>query len=197
MTQVLDWFAREVPLEDVRHNDTPVYVREGHGGQAIAAWPIYAFFKAYSEGLQDVARGEFARWYRDRLLKYMDVPGELGGMYKGSLYRLIEASHSASGAELNGSLQNAREEIVAKCIEQRVEQSFSLVDAIRRDGYLLERAGRVIAVRQRRGIYLKGGHHRAAILKVLGYETFPGLVVLPKALFGLVHRVTAARASRQ
>ena len=180
------WFTRDVPLDLIRHNDVPVYKREGHGGKPIAAWPIYTFVKAYSEGRQDVARGEFARWYREQLMKYMEVPGELGGMFQGSLNRLIEAAHSASGAELHASMRNARDEIVTRCIEQRVEQRLSLVDAIRRDGYVLQRASRVMAVKSRGCVYLKGGHHRAAILKALGYQAFPRLVVLPRSLFALI-----------
>jgi hypothetical protein len=185
-----DWFARDVPLDLLRHNDTPVYAREGYGGRPIAAWPIYGFIRAYSDGFAEVARREFAAWYGEQLAKHQDVPVALGGMSRGSLYRAIEAAHRAGGVELNGSLRHAREEIVAACIAERVEQRLALVDAIRKEGYVPERAGRVMAIRKGGGVYLKGGHHRAAILKALGHETFPGLVVLPRPLYALVRRAS-------
>ena len=187
------WFTRDVPLDLIRHNNLSVHNREGYGGQPITAWPIYGFVKAYADGLEEAAGREFAAWYKDQLSKYQDVPGPLGGMHEGSLYRLIDATHHASGLELCGSLQNAREEIVTRCIEQRVEQRLSLVDEIRRDGYVLQQASRVMAVKSRGRVYLKGGHHRAAILKALGYQAFPRLVVLPRSLFALVRRLKERR----
>ena len=44
------WFTRDVPLDLIRHNDVPVYKREGHGGKPIAAWPIYTFVKLTAKG---------------------------------------------------------------------------------------------------------------------------------------------------
>ena len=52
-----------------------------------------------------------------------------------------------------------------------------------------------MAVKSRGHVYLKGGHHRAAILKVPGYQAFPWVVVLPRSLFALV-RLDAVRSAR-
>jgi hypothetical protein len=193
MAQVTGRFARDVPLDRIRHNDRPVYMREGYGGQPIEAWPIYGFIQTYCEGDGEVARRDFGGWYREQLAKYWDVPVALGGMCRGSLYRLIEASHRERGARFDGDFEHAREDIVARCIDERVEQRLSLVEAIRRDGYRPERAGRVLAVKGRGCVYMKGGHHRAAALKALGYDVFPGLVVLPRTLLWIVRRLRSPR----
>jgi len=42
---VLASLAREVPLEEVRHDDRPVFVSEGYGGRPIDCFPPLQIYR--------------------------------------------------------------------------------------------------------------------------------------------------------
>lgn len=165
-------FLRDIPLTNIRHNDLLCYMKEGYGAQAIEAWPMYRFFSLYYSGEKEMAIQSFASWYEEQLLKYHNTPKSEGGMYKGSLYTLIENYCKVPFREVDPLCK-------ARAIRERVTQRFHLFEVIQREGYRPERAERILAFKKKGLVYLEGGHHRAAILRVLGKDTLPSVLVFP------------------
>lgn len=170
-------------MSSIRHSDRSCYVQEGHGGREIEVWPIYRFFHQYVNGDTEQARVDFADWYLDQFMKYRHVPKRVGGMRGGSLARVVEAEGNEAsaiagfpeaGADDGGDVANAR---LRKAIALRVEQRFELVESIRQNGYTPNLSDPVPAIKQNQCLYLEGGHHRAAVLKALGWSVFPGVKV--------------------
>lgn len=176
------FFLKSVPFSQIRHNDVKCYLDEGFGGKPIEAWPPYSFFRGYIDGDTKKAHEDFYHWYREQLGKYHNIEKSDGGMYKGSLYRLIES-------ETQKPFDQVDEEAVSKAIHKRVEQRFALLDSIRTNGY--KEGGETIKGVRRGGfVYLLGGHHRAAILRALGFKELPNVFVFPhKILYSLYTKI--------
>jgi len=171
-------FLKDVPFEKIRHNDLICYQTEGFGGKHIEAWPPFTFFKEYIGGNKEKAKDDFVQWYHSQLKKYHHVPKGDGGMHKGSLYRLVES-------DAQRAFKDVGEESVQKSIVKRVEQRFSLLEKIRDEGYR-DGTELIKGVKKNGDVYLVGGHHRAAILRALGYEILPNVLVFPsKTLYSL------------
>lgn len=169
------FFLQDVPLADIRHNDLRSYCAEGFGGKPIDDWPVYRFFTMYREGNREEAVREFEDWYMDQLEKYAMVPKRDGGMCRGSLYSLIEKKCGVPFEKAEVSCRKT-------AIRERVLQRFGLLDTIQSHGYRAGEAERIDAFREKGLVYLTGGHHRAAILKALGEEKLPGVLVFPSRL---------------
>lgn len=182
---MLKHFIKTVPFSSIRHNDLSCYVEEGYGGKAIECWPVYDFYCDYLKGNKKTAHEAFRLWYHDQLKKYHNVSKDLGGMYRGTLYVLIE---KRSGTHF----KSAGPETVDAAICERVTQRFALLESIQRDGYdpTIER---VDGVHKHGQVYLTGGHHRAAALRALGEERFPGILVFPHQIiynsFTVIRRI--------
>lgn len=168
---MLQSFRKTIPFSLIRHNDTPCYVREGYGGKPIEDWPVYGFICEYLEGKKGEAFDHYERWYIDQLSKYSTVPNNAGGMYKGSLYLLIERRAGAPFKDVPISTKT-------QAIHERVQQRFALVDSIKKKGYDAN-SERIEAVKKNGYVYLRGGHHRAAALRALDYDALPGILVFP------------------
>jgi hypothetical protein len=135
-------------------------------------------------GDTEQARLDFEDWYLDQFLKYRHVPKRLGGMRGGSLARVVAAGVDAAPAAGGGSREagaddshdvaNAR---LRNAIALRVEQRFELLESIRQYGYTPNMADPILAIKRSRCLYLEGGHHRAAVLKALGWSVLPGVKV--------------------
>jgi hypothetical protein len=150
-------------------------VEEGYGGQPIQQFPPYKFFIQYLEGHPDSAKQDYFNWYREQFKKYFNLPKQLGGMYNGSLYKLIEQEHKGIGITLNLDLSNMKVDILEATILKRVAQRFALLEKIRTKGFLITTD--IIYVSERDGFfYLKGGHHRCAVLTSLGHSSLPVVV---------------------
>lgn len=179
---------RDLPMECLRHSDRPCYLREGHGGRAIEAWPIYRFFAMYAEGETERAHVEFANWYRQQFMKYRDVPKRIGGMRDGSLARTIGplTDRTADAKTIPDTDEGGSSEMISaalhEAVDLRVKQRFQLVDSIRGRGYVPTQSDPVLGIRKADGVYLEGGHHRAAALKALGWTELPGVLVFPDRL---------------
>jgi hypothetical protein len=165
-------FLRDIPLSLIRHNDLPCYVKEGYGAKPIEMWPVYNFFSLYQHGEKEQAIQNFVTWYDEQLLKYSHTPKSEGGMCKGSLYTLIENYCNVPFEEVDPLCKT-------KAIRERVMQRFHLFEVIQQEGYRPERAERILAFKKNGCVYLEGGHHRAAILRVLGKDTLPSVLVFP------------------
>lgn len=164
-------FRQDVLIKLLRHNDLSCYNEEGFGGKTLKKWPVYKFFSEYIVNPES-AINNYTEWYQDQLDKYSDIPNSEGGMYKGSLFRFIE---EYTGKEYYELSRNQREVAVRK----RVIKRFELIEDIKMHGYDTEKAEKIYALRKKGLVYLKGGHHRAVILLVLGYENLPDVFVFP------------------
>lgn len=178
-------WRRDVPLDAIGHDDRSCYRSEGVAGLPIDQWPIFAFYRSYAAGEREAALRGFEQWTRAQFEKYALVPKHLGGMSGGSLSRLVERRHREIGRLFDGNPHHADPEVVASAVRERVRGRLDLLDTIARDGYRLELAGDVLGIRRGAMVLLREGHHRAAILRVLGADCFPGVTVFP-------HRVVYA-----
>ena len=163
-------FLKNVPLNHIRHNDLPCYVTEGFGARPIEEWPIYTFFQQYLLGETESAKQNFENWYKDQLNKYHSITKVEGGMYKGSLYSLVEKECKVSFSKVDESCKNA-------AIRTRVEQRFQLLEDMKEYGYSTTRTERIDVVRKNGSLYLTGGHHRVAALLALGEKELPNVLV--------------------
>jgi hypothetical protein len=175
---VLASLARDVSLDQVRHDDRPVYCFEGYGGRPISCFPPFQFYRLFHEGRRDEAFERFSDWYVDQFRKYASVPKKLGGMQNGSFHRLLLSVSGGDSGTLP-ALGSTSEGLLRRAAMLRVEQRMALFEGIRDLGYQLGRPKPVLGVRRDRNVYLTGGHHRAAALTVLGQQSFPRVSVFP------------------
>ncbi len=181
--------CRNVPLDIIRHNDSECYCKEGFGGQPIGKWPIYSFFYSYINFDNNIAKNQFKEWYKNQFYKYYNTPKKIGGMHKGSLYRLIEEKYFIKDLKKQMCLDNSIKFTIEKAIEFRVFQRMELLEDIRQNGYKKE-SDLIMGINKNKLIYLLGGHHRAAILKVLGYNSLPRVYIFYNKFFYYLWRLT-------
>ena len=186
---LLSPWVQDVPLEKLRHDTKPIHLAEGFGGQPIEFFPPYRFFRLYQEQRYEEARDQFRAWYREQFRKYSSIGKNVGGMRKGSLYRLVAAEHSRHGLTVSNGAQ-FKEQLVENAIAMRVEQRLELLAAISKSGYDPKRADTVVGLARSGGaIYLTGGHHRAAALKAIGEKVLPGVIVLSPRMRYVLKRI--------
>jgi hypothetical protein len=179
-----------VPCSKLRCNDLKYYIEEGYGGQPLERWPVYHFFRDYISGYRVKAFNDFVHWYQEQFARYYNVPKNLGGMYKGSLYRLIEKKYSEKGLAFHAGPRIGEETLVKEAIEERVKQRFRLVDEIISCGYSERSTEVIIGVKKGEYVYLKRGHHRSAILTLLNYPSVPNVLVFPNySLYSLWEKI--------
>lgn len=172
-----------MPIEAVRHSERQCYIQEGHGGREIEVWPIYRFFQEYVNGSRERARAHFQEWYFKQYMKYGNVPKRLGGMCGGSLARTLARTKQGDSDDgpyrywNNDDREPDENDALREAIAERVEQRFELLESISNRGYHPDREDPVIGIERGPGIYLEGGHHRAAALKALGWATVPAVLV--------------------
>ncbi len=166
--------CQSVPFSKLRHSNLSSYVVEGYGGRSIDMWPVYTFFCQYARGEKELAQKNFEQWYKVQLQNYHKVAKSEGGMYKGSLYLLIE--------KRSGNIfENASDEVIRDTIRERVKQRFELLESIKNLGYDSS-SERIDGVKKNGYVYIYGGHHRAAALLALGNDELPAVLVFPNQL---------------
>jgi hypothetical protein len=69
-------------------------------------------------------------------------------------------------------------------------QRLALLESIARDGYHPERGKTILGVRRGEEVWLRGGHHRAAALSVLGHERLPGVALFSPGTLRLLKRAS-------
>jgi len=182
--------VNDVSIEVIIHNDLYYYVLEGYGGKSVENWPFYGFFYEYYYGDKEKAFKNFCSWYIEQFSKYFDKPKKLGGMYRGSLYTLIEKRYKEHGLVFNHENieKVVKQEIFLESIAERVKQRFEMFDNILQYGYNPDIGSNIYAVKKNKYVCLKGGHHRCAALKVLGYNNLPGVLVYPNTHIYLLNK---------
>ena len=169
-------FQNKVPISKIYYSRKKCYVNEGFGGQQIILSPIYRFFKEYIHGDKQMAIEAFCDWYRDQFNKYHNVSKKFGGMYMGSLYRLVIENHRKAHQEFS-NVKEANLEIVEISIRQRVAQRFALADQIIEEAYEVNFSDPITAIKKKGKYFLQGGHHRVCILAAMGEKFIPKVYI--------------------
>ena len=64
-----------------------------------------------------------------------------------------------------------------------MDKRIQMINSILNKGYQINTDDPIIAVKIKNRYVLKGGHHRATVLYILGYEKLPGVIVYSKPLW--------------
>ena len=169
-----------VPINKILHDDKPAYVKEGHGGKQVHYWPVYRFYRLYHTGKKKNAKLSYINWYIDQYVKYAEINKSQGGMKGGSLDRLVKRSAGNSG----------NEDLFRNAVAIRVQQRFQLFESISFSGYRPDHNFPVAALKLNGNQYkLISGHHRAAILAVLEYDSVPDVLVFSGEIMNLCYRI--------
>jgi hypothetical protein len=179
---ILERLARDVPLEQIRHDDRAVHRKEGYGGRPIESFPPFSFYRLFAEGRSEEAIASFRSWYREQFRRYAEVPKRLGGMQHGSLHRLVASQCAAEGLPFRADEPASASGPLERAIALRVSQRIELLVSIRDAGFLPAASTPILGIARRDGVYLTGGHHRAAALRVLGHATLPSVSVFDPSL---------------
>ena len=171
---------------------TQVSNSEGWGGKPIEYFPPFGFFLSYHRGKHSSAERDFSEWYYEQFLKkeYALVPKRNGGMFDGSLFNEVARLDPAIRVQLaHGQLSELDVQLVWQAIRNRVHQRWQLYISIAEEGFIPAR-GNCISVASIDGkLEIQNGHHRLAILKILGYQSAP-MLPLPATLDTLRKRLT-------
>ena len=165
-----------VSINNIRHNNLKIYVKEGYGGQKIQLFPPYNFLLDYHNGNRSRAQDNFTNWYFESYLKYFNKDKFEGGMKLGSLDIRVRQRISE---KIDSQIILRNKEIILNEISILVTKKFSLYDSIKAKGLNLLLRDRIRAVAFKRSFILKGGHHRVAISKILGFESVPIYIETP------------------
>ena len=173
----------DIVIDDIVHNDLMFYVKSDYGGKKIKKWPFYHFIKMWVGGDCDQARNLWIDWLVSEFNKYCIEVKSKGGMYQGSMHRyaLNYIDENKHKYWLDPSLisKMSMKQGAALLVDRRIE----LIRSIMNKGYLVDLADPIYAVRKSNLYVLKGGHHRAAIMHVLGHNNLPGVMIYSKPLW--------------
>ena len=64
-----------------------------------------------------------------------------------------------------------------------VDKRIELIRSVINKGYSVELTDPIFAVRKGNRYVLKGGHHRAAIMHVIGHDSLPGVIIYSKTIW--------------
>ena len=173
----------DISTKLIIHNDLDHYVESGYGGKNIKKWPFYKFIKIWLDGNYDQANNLWVNWLVDEFFKYCNEPKSKGGMYQGSVHRFAieKLQKNKNECWLDPSLLNRTDVQLGASV--LVRKRIQLIDSIINKGYQINIDDSIIAVKMN-GLYvLKGGHHRAAVVYILGYKKLPGVIVYSKPLW--------------
>lgn len=170
----------DVMISELLHNDSRAYVQSGYGGKRIELWPFYTFMKMWVDGDHLHSRDLWIDWLVNEFYKNGFMRKSDGGMYQGSVHRytLNYVSKSKSEAWQNPALikEAHLRQGAASLVDKRIEMIRSVMEM----GYREELADPIFAVRTGSYYVLKGGHHRAAIMHILGYDKLPCVIIYSK-----------------
>lgn len=172
-----------VLLSNVVHDDKPVYKDAGYGAQPIPKWPFYEFIKLYTKGFQNQCVDKWSVWLFGQFSKYKLIPKRKGGMFQGSVHRFAaeESKIETLKAIKFPDLLNSKDILYGA--QKLINQRLKMVESIRVNGYIPKKGEKILALKKNNKIVLKGGHHRAATLKALGYKKLPEVLIVPKCIW--------------
>jgi len=173
----------DISTKAIVHNDLACYVKSGYGGKDIKKWPFYRYIKMWINGNTKQASNLWVNWLVDEFYKHCNAAKSKGGMYQGSVHRYAIKYENKYKHDrwLNPSLFNKT--IVKQGAKELVNKRIKLIRSIINKGYQINMDDPIIAIKLKNKYVLKGGHHRAAIVYILGYEKLPGVIVYSKLLW--------------
>ena len=173
----------DIPIELIIHNDLKCYVSSGYGGKNIKTWPFYKFIKILIKGDFKLARILWIDWLVNEFFKYNSHSKFIGGMYHGSVhqYALLNIKENKNYYWKNPKL--LKDENVREGAKFLVDKRIKMINSILNKGYQINKDDPIIAVSANDKYVLKGGHHRAVVMYVLGHNSLPGTIVYSKTFW--------------
>lgn len=175
--------SSNLKISDIIHNDLECYIKSGYGGKAVKKWPFYIFIKQFINGNHKQARTSWINWLVDEFYSYCNEIKSNGGMYQGSVHRysLKFLKKNKKILWLTPSLLSKK--AVKKGAATLVERRIKMINSIINRGFQINLNDPIIAVKVNGKYVLKGGHHRATVMYILGYKILPEVVVYSKYLW--------------
>ena len=172
-----------IVLNNILHNDLKFYNESGYGGKSIKKWPFYPFIKMWVNGNCKQARDLWIKWLVSEFYKYCIKAKSKGGMYQGSVhkYAMDHIHKNKNELWLNPTLLSKKN--VKQGATVLVDRRIKLINSIVNKGYQINMDDPIIAVKIDNRFVLKGGHHRATVMYILGYEKLPRVIVYSKPLW--------------
>ena len=165
-------YFKEIPISSILSESKKVSIEEGWGGKHIKYFPSYNFFLMYISGKEREAMDNMKQWYFNRFVNnslYI-IPKSQGGMLGGSLFRVVADIHKAEGINLKTDLSNSDNDLIIKGINLKVNDRFSLLKSILKNGY--KETGNFVSLKRIDDFYtIVDGHHRVAAVAACGYST--------------------------
>ena len=173
----------DISTKAIIHNDLACYVKSRYGGREIKKWPFYKFIKMWVNGNTKQASNLWVNWLVDEFFRHCSTAKSKGGMYQGSVHRYaVEHEHKyKNDCWLDPSLLDKTN--IKLGALTLVNKRIKLIRSIINKGYQINMDDPIIAVKIKGKYVLKGGHHRAAVVYILGYEKLPGIIVYSKLLW--------------
>lgn len=173
----------DISTKAIIHNDLACYVKSRYGGREIKKWPFYRFIKMWVNGNTKQASNLWVNWLVDEFFNHCSTAKSKGGMYQGSVHRYaVEHEHKyKNDCWLDPSLLDKTNIKLGALM--LVNKRIKLIRSIINKGYQINMDDPIIAVKIKGKYVLKGGHHRAAVVYILGYEKLPGIIVYSKILW--------------
>ncbi len=142
----------------------------GFGSKSIEFFPPFKIFKEYLTN-PTIAKNIFVDFFNENIFinRAFEIPKNKGGWLKGSTYNAIYDSFKNRKLEINRYTLKNYTELVNKAILKRIDYFFEVFILIRKNGFDPSLQP-IKAVKKKRLYYLINGHHRVAMLSVLGYK---------------------------
>lgn len=170
-------------LSEIVHNDLECYIKSGYGGKNIKKWPFYYFIKNWIDGDCKNSRNKWIDWLTDEFFKYKFVEKSKGGMYQGSVHRyalnFLNKNKDQYWNDPSLLSKNYIEQGASVLVDRRID----MIRSIKDNGFQINLNDPIYAVNINGKYVLKGGHHRAAVMFILGYEKLPKVEVYSKNLW--------------
>jgi len=167
----LSYSPKLAKLEKIRTQRNKEYWDlHGFGSTHIKNLPSYNFFKKYLKN-PDKAKIDYINWYNTHFKdnKGWNIPKKKGGWLGGSLYKEVNVKFQKFGVILNSNNLSVYNDLVEEAMLIRVNHYFNLFKSIKENGY--NPSLQPIKAKKSNGLYyLLNGHHRIAILFILGYK---------------------------
>ncbi|GAH69936.1 unnamed protein product, partial [marine sediment metagenome] len=110
------------------------------------------------------------------------IPKVKGGWFKGPLYIAVDTLFREKNLFIDQNTILKNPDLIKQAIQQRISHYFNLVESIKKYGF--DPSLNPVRVVNKNGvIYLLDGHHRVAILSILGYKK---ILVLKRTVLGIL-----------
>ncbi len=142
----------------------------GFGSKPIEFFPPYKIFKEYITN-HEKAKNMFIAFFNENIFKNnaFEIPKKKGGWLKGSTYKALSLLFTHKNLEINRNTLLHYKELVNEVILERIDYFFDVFLSIRKNGFDPSTQP-IKAEKKKRFYYLINGHHRVAMLSVLGYK---------------------------